>query len=177
MKKSLESKFFRLFTGEGTALALFLLMYMFMLDKIKVMQPFLFSPLSIFCFFLLEWVLCQGTVYWFLKWRRISLKKKSRLDELQYRWFDWLKKSNLLLLSIAGGFLIYQWVFSSTGNWWALFLLVFAGGEHVNYYHIRLSYQTQEEWRDWKRRGWQRSLLARELSKHKRRPSSTHGRF
>ncbi|WP_394217644.1 hypothetical protein [Halobacillus trueperi] len=61
-----------------------------------------------------------------------------------------------------------QWVFTETGNWWALFLLVFATGEHINYYHIRLSYQTPAEWRDWKKRGWQRSVLARELGANTR---------
>ncbi|MGR9049668.1 hypothetical protein ACQ4XT_13665 [Halobacillus faecis] len=169
MKRRLESKFFRLFTGEGTALVLFLFMYVFMLDRISVMETFLFTPLSFLCFILLEWILLQGTVYWFLKWRRISKKKKTGLHDSHYLWFERLRKSNLILLFLAGGFWTIQWLFTNSGNWWALFLLAFATGEHINYYHIRLSYQTPEEWRDWRRRGWQRSVLARELSDHRRK--------
>ncbi|REJ07163.1 hypothetical protein DYE48_16865 [Halobacillus trueperi] len=143
-------------------------MYVFMLESIALIEALLFTPLSLFCFFLLEWVLLQGTVYWFLKWKRISQKKKTELHESQYHWFGRLKKTNLVLLILASGLWVIQWVFSNEGNWWALFLLVFAIGEHINYYHTRLSYQTPAEWKDWKKRGWQRSVLARELSNHKR---------
>ncbi|WP_394217645.1 hypothetical protein [Halobacillus trueperi] len=95
MKKELESKFFRLFTGEGVALALFFLMYIFMLERLAVMQAFLFTPLSLFCFFLLEWILLQGTVYWYLKWKRVSRKKKTALHDSQYGRFAKLKRSTL----------------------------------------------------------------------------------
>lgn len=151
-----------------TALLLFLLLYLFLLERIEILAGVLYTPLSIFCFILLEWMLLQGTAYWFFKWRRMSTKAGTRLTPFHYQWFGFLKKSNLLLLLIAAGWWIAAWNLNHSANGWALFLLVFAAGEHINYYHIRLSYQTPAEWNDWKRRGWQRSVLDREMSHHRR---------
>ena len=60
--------------------------------------------------------------------------------------------------------LIYQIISKPIEFYWFVFLFLFAVIEHINYYYIRLSYQTVEDIKELKRqKGFRRSRLAKEL--------------
>jgi hypothetical protein len=85
------------------------------------------------------------------------------LPDRHLRLFHVFKRINLFLIAIGLLFLIYQWKVFSVDFYWFVFLYVFAILEYINYYHVRLSYQTIDEIKDFLRqRGFRRSKLASE---------------
>ncbi len=151
-------------TGELAAAVLFPLLWIFYIPTFEWSSYYLTTYTHIFAFVVLEYILFQGSLYWFLKWKRVKEGQKALLTTSQRQLFRFFRSSNLLLLAIGIPVLFFQATQFSKGLYWFLFLYGFAIVEYINYYHIRLSYMSSEEIRDFiRQRGFRRSVLSREL--------------
>ena len=164
MHKKMKKKFLSLWTGEFTATILFALVWMQYLALFEWADSYLSSFSTLYAFALLEFILLQGSYYWFLKWKQLKRKDYSHLSYGQLRLFSWFKKMNLFLIGIGFLVLIYQVIVFPLEFYWFLFLYLFAIIEYINYYHIRLSYLTMDEIKEFLRqKGFRSSKLAKEL--------------
>jgi len=169
MHNKVKKKLFGLFTGEWFAALMFAVLWVLYLYLLEGFEVYLTSAPSLYAFVLLEWILLQGGYYWFLKWRQVRGKSFSNLPDHQLKLFAFLKKSNLFLIAIGSIVLIYQCYVFAADFYWFLFLFSFAVIEHINYYHIRLSYMSVEEIKELLgQKRLRRSLLAKELKKYHR---------
>ncbi len=165
MKEKAQKKLFGLWTGELAAAILFPILWLLYIPTFKWSNHYLTTFPHLLAFCILEFILFQGSFYWYLKWKQVKQGKSSTLTNKQLTSFRFFKISNLVLLVIGIPVLVYQATFSK-GLYWYLFLYGFAIIEYINYYHIRLSYMSVEEIREFNRqKGFRRSILARELGK------------
>ncbi|MCM3123104.1 MULTISPECIES: hypothetical protein [unclassified Mesobacillus] len=106
----------------------------------------------------------QGSYYWYLKLQQLKQDNLSRLPAKKLKLFSLFKKMNAFFIFIGLFILAYLMIRNQLERYWFLFLYLFAAIEYINYYCIRLSYQTLEELKELKRqKGFRRSSLAREL--------------
>ncbi|MCM3769207.1 MULTISPECIES: hypothetical protein [Priestia] len=105
-----------------------------------------------------------------MKWRRVSRKEDSHLPSNYIQLFLLFKKLNKILLALSLGVLIYHCVqLGVKGLAFFLGLYAFAWIEYINYYVIRLSYQSTSEIKEFfEQKGFKRSILAREIDKNQR---------
>ncbi|MGN7298688.1 hypothetical protein [Ferdinandcohnia sp. SAFN-114] len=165
MKARAQKKLFSLWTGELSAAILFAVLWLLYIPTFEWSANYLITIPHLFAFCMLEYILFQGSYYWYLKWKRVKQGKSSSLPESYLTRFRFFKKSNLVLLVVGLPFLVYQATFSK-GLYWYLFLYGFAMVEYINYYHIRLSYMSTEEMKEFiRQKGFRQSILARELDK------------
>ncbi|WP_099361541.1 hypothetical protein [Fredinandcohnia onubensis] len=165
MKARAQKKLFGLWTGELSAAILFPVLWLLYIPTFEWSAHYLTTFPHIFAFCILEYILFQGSYYWYLKWRRVRQGKSSSLPDSYLSRFRFFKRSNFVLLVVGLPFLVYQATFSK-GLYWYLFLYGFAIIEHINYYHIRLSYMSIDEIKEFiRQKGVRRSILARELEK------------
>ncbi|MFT4417005.1 hypothetical protein ACLM5H_24385 [Fredinandcohnia humi] len=170
MKSKVEKKLFYLMTGEFVASVLFAILWVVYIPLFDWSAEYLTSFPPIYAFFVLEFILLQGSLYWYLKWKRIKKKEASHLSLRQLKIFSYFKRVNFLLVGVGLIVLLYQVTQYSSGLYWFLFLYGFAAVEHINYYHVRLSYQSIEEIQEFiKQKGLRPSILARELKKQNER--------
>lgn len=164
MHKKMKKKFFSLWTGELTATIVFALVWIAYVILFDWAESYLTSFSTLYAFALLEFVLLQGSYYWFLKWKQIKGKDYSYLPYGQLRIFSLFKRVNIFLIGIGIIVLIYQIIVFPLELYWFLFLFLFAIIEYINYYHIRLSYLTMDEIKGFiRQRGFRSSKLAKEL--------------
>ncbi|EIJ78016.1 hypothetical protein PB1_10629 [Bacillus methanolicus PB1] len=164
MKINVKRKLLSLFTGELFAAVSFALLWIMYIQLFDWTEPYLTSFPSLYAFVLLEFILLQGSFYWFLKFRQVQRECYSHLPYRQLRLFVFFKRFNLFLIAIGLLLMIYQYKINAVDFYWFLFLYVFAIIEYINYYHIRLSYQSIDEIKDLiRQRGLRSSKLAREL--------------
>lgn len=164
MQKKVEKKLVSLCTGELFAAVLFAAMWVMYIGIMEWTKPYLTSFPPLYAFGLLELILLQGSMYWFLKLRQIRHKSRTRLPEGQRQMFQWFKRIDQCLIGVGVLILIKQLFDFPATFYWFLFLYVFALIEYINYFHIRLSYQTKEEIKDFLRqKEFRRSKLADEL--------------
>ena len=169
MQKKANRKLFSLWTGELTATVLFAVLWLLFIQQQKWADPYLISFPPIYAFVVLEFILLQGSLYWFLKWKQAKQKKYTGLPTAQLRMFLLFKKINFVLFLIGALVLLYQIITFSVGHYWFTFLYAFAIIEHINYFHIRLSYQTSEELKEFfHQKKFRPSILAKELAMLKR---------
>jgi hypothetical protein len=163
MRKKVEKTLFGLWAGELFAVVCFALLWLIYAQQFEWAEPYVTSWPSVYAFALLEFILLQGSYYWFVKWKQVRRGCFSHLPDRHLRLFQVFKRINLFLIAIGLLFLIYQWKVFSVDFYWFVFLYVFAILEYINYYHVRLSYQTIDEIKDFLRqRGFRRSKLASE---------------
>jgi len=168
MRKKIEKKYYSLFTGELSATISFAGVWVFYLKLYSSLEVHLTSYYPLYAFTLLEFILLQGSLYWYLKLKQVRQNIFSSLPPTQLRVFYLLKKLNLFLFAIGAIILIYQLTTLSTKIYWFLFLYLFALVEYINYFHIRLSYLSPEEIKEFKRqKGFKSSKLAKELNEYK----------
>ncbi|WP_397538486.1 general stress protein [Rummeliibacillus pycnus] len=142
MKKSLEKRFFYLYTGEFISAILFIfLSYSFN----KVYSQFhLYSLCSFwFSFIFFELLLFQGAYYWYVRWKRIRTENKVNTPFKIVRIFKLFKTLNtiLLLVTILGFVVDYiKWNNLSPISG---FFYIFAILEYINYFYIQLSYDNR----------------------------------
>ncbi|MBE5108526.1 general stress protein [Bacillus thuringiensis] len=144
MKRNLEKRLSYLYTGELFSVITFiftsyLLNYAYPTLHLYSLYSFWVS------FLLLEFLLLQGTVYWYIKWKRLKKEKTSITPIGIIQYLKMLKKINIgLILTGLSMFIIdfLNWYphFPLGGLLLALFIYVFALFEYINYYHIQLSY-------------------------------------
>jgi hypothetical protein len=163
MRKKVEKTLFGLWAGELFAVVCFALLWLIYAQQFEWAEPYVTSWPSVYAFALLEFILLQGSYYWFVKWKQVRRGCFSHLPDRHLRLFHVFKRINLFLIAIGLLFLIYQWKIFPIDFYWFVFLYVFAILEYINYYHMRLSYQTIDEIKDFLRqRGFRRSKLASE---------------
>ena len=166
MHQKLTKKLFNLFIGELAATIIFAVLGLMFLNIHDWTNPHLTSFAPLFAFLLLEFLLIQGSYYWFLKWTQAKRRGFSKLPDQQLKLFQHLKRVNLFLLGVGFVLVIYELLHFPKELFWLLFLYIFALGEYINYYHVRLSYQTTEEAKDFMRqKKFRKSKLAEELKK------------
>lgn len=166
MYHKLTKKLFNLFTGELAATMMFAGIWLMFLHMHEWSKPYLTSFAPVFSFLVLEFLLLQGSYYWYIKWKQAKCRDFSFLPKKQLTFFRGLKRVNLLLLGVGFVLFLYQWISYPKEIYWFLFLYLFTLAEYINYYHVRLSYQTMEEIKSFLRyRKFRRSKLAEELNK------------
>ncbi|MGG5740017.1 MULTISPECIES: general stress protein [Bacillus cereus group] len=144
MKRTLEKRLSYLYTGELFSVITFiftsyLLNYAYPTLHLYSLYSFWVSLL------LLEFILLQGTMYWYVKWKRLKKEKTSVTPIRMIQYLKVLKRINIGLI-IAGlimftiDFAIWSPQLPLAGLSFALFVYVFALFEYINYYHIQLSY-------------------------------------
>lgn len=103
-----------------------------------------------------------------LKWRQAKHRDFTILPDYHLKFFRILKRVNLFLIGAGFVLLIYESINHSKACYWTLFLYLFALAEYINYYYIRLFYQSVDEMKDFLRhRKLRRSKLAEELKQLK----------
>lgn len=168
MRKKIEKKYYSLFTGEFTATFAFAGVWVLYLKLYSSLETYLTSYYSLYAFALLELLLLQGSLYWYLKLKQARQNIFSNLPLNQLKVFYLLKKLNLFLFAIGAILLIYQLVTFQTELFWFIFLYLFALVEYINYFHIRLSYMSPKEIKEFRhQKGFKPSKLAKELDEYK----------
>ncbi|MEM4992376.1 hypothetical protein WKH56_07545 [Priestia sp. SB1] len=164
MRKNIEKKYYRLFTGELSATIVFAAIWIMFLMRKSEINAFLTSYYSVYAFVLLEFVLFQGSLYWYLKLKQARKNSFSKLPDSTLRVFNICKKLNLLLFMIGAILLIIQVVTLRTEMFWYTIIYIFALVEYINYFYIRLSYLSPEEMKEFRQlKGFKPSKLAKEL--------------
>ncbi|MGM0890775.1 MAG: general stress protein [Bacillota bacterium] len=144
MKKLLEKRLAYLYKGERNAIIVFIVisyLYNFAFPSIQLYSLFSFWT----SFLLLEFILLQGTIYWYKKWNRLR-KVNTPITPIQtVKQLRRFKKINIILIAIS--ILAFAIDFS---KWYpslpvlglsiAGFICIFAVLEYINYFHIQLSY-------------------------------------
>jgi len=105
-----KRKLFGLWTGELTAALLFAALWIGYLNGFSHLTFYLTTFSSVYAFIILEFILLQGSLYWFMKWRRVSQKEDSHLPSSYIQLFLLFKKMNKILLTLGLGVLIYHYV-------------------------------------------------------------------
>lgn len=165
MQKRVTRKLVSLYTGELFAVFTFALMWLLYIQLFEWSVPYLTSFSSLYAFALLEFILLQGSYYWYLKLKQVKQNDFSKLPARRLRTFEFFKRLNSLFIFIGFLVLIYQINSKQIELYWFIFLFLFAVIEHINYYYFRLSYLSLEELKELKRqKGFRRSKLAKELS-------------
>ncbi|MBT2659994.1 hypothetical protein J7E35_02885 [Bacillus sp. ISL-45] len=164
MQNKLNKKLASLYKGELFAVFTFALMWILYIQLFEWSVPYLTSYSSLYAFVLLEFILLQGSYYWYLKLKQVQQNDFTALPNGQLRTFANFKRLNSWLILIGVFILIYQFISKPIELNWFIFLFLFAVVEYINYYHVRLSYQTIDEIKElMKQKGFWKSRLAKEL--------------
>ncbi len=164
MQEKVKRKLVSLYTGELVAVFTFAFIWVLYIQLFEWSIPYLRAFTSIYAFALLEFILLQGSYYWHLKLQQVRQGDLTRLPAKQLRLFSLFKKMNAFFIVIGLFILAYLMIRNQSERYWFLFLYLFAAIEYINYYYIRLSYQTLEELKELKRqKGFRKSRLAKEL--------------
>lgn len=149
MKKVLEKRLVYLYSGELSSIIVFipvsyLLNYTFPNLRLYSLYSFWVS------FFLLEFLLVQGTMYWYAKLKRLRDDKSDRNPIKIFRMLHRLKTLNIVIIliaSIAFAFDFNKWYpsYPLGGLSIAFFIYVFAILEFINYFYIQISYDNISE--------------------------------
>ncbi|UED75790.1 general stress protein [Brevibacillus sp. DP1.3A] len=149
MKKYLEARFSFLYIGEACGVIGFLILS-FPIDFLYP-QWRLFSLYSFWAsFFLLEFLLLQGSVYWYFKWKGLKRENRSITPLWLVLQLKHVQKINIFVIILAPVlFMIDVWRWQSTmpvagltivGGIYALGVL-----EYINYFHVQLSYDNRSD--------------------------------
>lgn len=144
LRKKLLKRFSYLYTGELMSVVMFIVV-LFLLNKVYP-QLRLYSLTSFWIsFFLLEFLLVQGGIYWYVKWKRLK-KENTIVTPIQIlKSFKILKKYNICLIIVtmfifAIDFFKYYPSLPLGSLGIASFIYIFAVLEYINYFHFQLSY-------------------------------------
>ncbi|PEI93013.1 general stress protein [Bacillus pseudomycoides] len=144
MRRNIEKRLFYLYTGELFSI----ISFVFLSYLINYVYPklHLYSLYSFWIsFLLLEFLLLQGTVYWYVKWKRLKQEKTSITPVWIVQRLKNLQKVNVGMM-IAGlimfviDFFYWYPLLPLGGLSIAGFIYVFALLEYINYYYVQLSY-------------------------------------
>ena len=123
----------------------------------------------IYPFFILLFVLFQGSYYWYYCLKRIG--KKSRNTKRFKGFYKQLKLLDLILIIIYPLILVYKVVFLKDliirfETTLGLFIYIFTMLEYVNYFYVRLSYNNPNEFISlMKTNNLQKSSLSKKLKR------------
>lgn len=149
MKNQLERRLLYLYSGESLATVLFILVSYYANDIYPNLK--LYSLFSFWAsFFLLEFLLLQGTIYWFTKWKRLRNENTSVTPTKLVRQLYRLKSVNIIfiVLPIIAFILdLNRWSneLPKGGLYIAMFIYIFSILEYINYFYIQLSYDNRSD--------------------------------
>ncbi|HHY73617.1 MAG TPA: general stress protein [Bacillus bacterium] len=149
MRSKLQKRLLYLYTGESTALCGFIIVS-YLLNK-AYPQLQLYSLYSFwFSFFFLEFLLAQGSMYWYSKWKRLKTENTSVTPIRIVRQLKKIKRWNIgliiaLPLAFSIDFFIWFPQFPIGGLSIAGCIYFFAILEYINYFHIQLSYDNYSD--------------------------------
>lgn len=144
MKKKLENRLKYLYSGELASIIIFVLVSYLINRAYPNLQ--LYSLYSFWVsFFLLEFLLLQGTIYWYTKLKRLRNENTSITPIQTVRQLQHLKKMNIVLIItsiIVFTFDFVKWYHSLPvgGLSIAGLVFIFAVLEYINYFYVQLSY-------------------------------------
>ncbi|WP_338450592.1 general stress protein [Niallia oryzisoli] len=149
MRQALEKRFSFLYSGELSAVVMFI--FVSIMVNRAYPELHLYSLLSFWAsFLLLEFLLIQGSFYWYSKWRRLKREKISvtPMNVVQLLWK--LKKWNIGLISLTSvafvaDFMRWSPTLPIGGLSLSCFIYIFAILEYINYFHIQLSYDNRSD--------------------------------
>lgn len=148
MKKHVEKRFLSLFTGEAVALTLFIFVS-YLWNKAFPTYKLYSLPSFWMSFLFLEFLLVQGSIYWFVKWRRYKKENTFTTPIETVRVYKKMQKVNIVLMVICPIWLIIdflQWKPEiPAGFYIALAVYIFSILEYINYFHIQLSYDNPSD--------------------------------
>lgn len=149
MKNRLKRRFEYLYRGESFAIISFIILVPLISYTYPKLQ--LYSLISFWVsFFLLEFILIQGTYYWYSKWKRLTTENNSITPKKTVIRLKKIKKVNIgiLIFSIIA-FLIDLCIHYPSLPIGGLILsgciLIFAFLEFINYFYIQLSYDNRSD--------------------------------
>ena len=149
MKNRLKRRFEYLYKGEGFAILTFIFLVPFVSYTYPNLQ--LFSLISFWVsFFLLEFILIQGTYYWYSKWKRLTTENISITPKKTVTYLRKLKVVNIWILILAVIAVIidismYYPSLPMAGLIVSGCILIFAFLEFINYFYIQLSYDKRSD--------------------------------
>ncbi len=144
MRKHVEKRLSYLYTGESMAVVGFIFVS-FLLNKAYPKLQ-LYSLASFWLsFFLLEFLLVQGSVYWHAKRKRLKKENISVTPVGIVKQLKNLKKWNIGLMIVSPFMFVFDFVkwypsLPLGGLYLSGFIYIFAILEYINYFHIQLSY-------------------------------------
>ncbi|WP_186576017.1 hypothetical protein [Aquibacillus kalidii] len=170
MKEKIQKKLFHLWTGECVAAVMFVVLWVLYVPMFDWAADYLTPLPTIYAFSLLEFILLQGGLYWYLKWNHVRKNQNYKLSTDKLRIFSVFKRINLFLITIGLIILLVALYRSDIYRGFYAFLYGFAVVEYINYFHIRLSYMSIEELRElMKQKGFRQSILAKELTMYRKK--------
>lgn len=144
LKKTLEKRLAYLYSGELFAIITFVPVSFLLNHTFPNLQ--LYSLYSFWVsFILLEFLLLQGTIYWYVKLKRLRNKNNSITPLKVIRQLHYLKTVNMVMIITAivvFAFDFIKWYPSLplAGLIITFFIYNFAILEFINYFYIQLSY-------------------------------------
>jgi hypothetical protein len=149
LRKRIEKRFAYLYTGELAAVICFIIVSWLWNEAYP--QYRIYSLASFWLSFIfLEFLLVQGSMYWFSKWKQLKkentpvtpIKVVLRMKKLQ--------KMNIVLIIVTPFVFvldIFRWypLLPAEGLTLSAFVFIFAILEYINYFHIQLSYDNQSD--------------------------------
>ncbi|MGM0777140.1 MAG: general stress protein [Bacillota bacterium] len=148
MRNRMLKRLSYLFTGESLSLILFV--------SISYLVNYTYPDLHLYSLFsfwssflLLEFILLQGSIYWFVKWKRLKRENTSVAPFTLVQRLRVSKKWNLGLITVIPGAFVADCMIwhpaFPLGLVIAGFIYVFAILEYINYFHIQLSYDNRSD--------------------------------
>jgi hypothetical protein len=144
LRINIEKRLSYLYTGESMAVVGFIIVSFLLNRTYPTLQ--LYSLASFWVsFFLLEFLLVQGSMYWYAKWKRLKKENISVTPIYVVKRLKKLKKWNIGLIIISPLLFvidILKWYpyMPISGLSISVFIYVFSILEYINYFHIQLSY-------------------------------------
>ena len=148
MKKTLEKRLNYLYSGELFSMIIFvpvsyLLNYTFPNLQLYSLYSFWVS------FILLEFLLLQGTIYWYVKLKRLRNENNSLAPIKVVRQLHYTKTVNIVMIMttiVVFAFDFIKWYPSLPlgGITITFFIYIFAILEFINYFYIQLSYNVSD---------------------------------
>ncbi|MEK4474371.1 general stress protein [Paenibacillus sp. FSL R7-0048] len=170
MKKRLEKRLAYLYSGElfsliGFVPISFLLNYEFPNLQLYSLYSFWIS------FIILEFLLLQGTIYWYVKLKRLRNENNSITPINVVRQLRYSKTLDIVMIMttiVVFGFDLIKWYPSLPigGLLISLFIYFFAILEFINYFYIQLSYDNVSDIKKLsKRRKLKKSCINKDLKR------------
>ncbi|MCJ7843385.1 general stress protein [Lederbergia sp. NSJ-179] len=170
MKNKLESRLKYLFTGESFAIILFIPLSFFINYAYPDLQ--LYSLFSFWIsFFLLEFILIQGTYYWHSKWKGLITENKSLTPIKTVRILKKMKAVNVIIIIFSILLFVIDILVTYPslpigGLFISGFVFIFAILEFINYFYIQLSYDNLSDLRYLiKTKKFKRSCLSKDFKR------------
>lgn len=145
----IEKRLSYLYTGELFSSIIFIVTSFFVNQTFPGLK--LYSLLSFWSSFIyLEFLLLQGTVYWYVKWKRLKTEKNSVTPIKLVKQLKSLIKWNIAwMIAAPVGFIVdvVKWApaLPISGLSVSAFIYIFACIEYINYFHVQLSYDNRSD--------------------------------